>query len=438
MILEKRSDPGRPSRPDARDNRAALTERFKSVRARTEALAAPLCTEDQQLQSMPLTSPTKWHRAHTTWFFETFILRPAGHNAHDARFDTLFNSYYESIGERVARDMRGLLSRPTGEQIGDYRRAVDERVIEHIRSCNEPAIRQLESIMDVGIAHEEQHQELILTDILHAFFHNPLFPAYQSASGFDAVTSVRADASQRWHSFSGGLVEIGAGEDGFCFDNEHPRHQVFLKDYALSSRTVSVGDVKSFIAQRGYQTPALWLSQGYETARALDWQAPLYACNDSDGYRVFTLRGWHYPHDEEPASHLSYWEADAIARFLGARLPTEAEWEHGARTEACDVGNFADGSGAPLFPGGACESSDLDHLFGNVWEWTRSSHDPYPGYTPPAGALGEYNGKFMAQQMVLRGSSCLTPRNHMRASYRNFWHPDTRFQMSGVRLARDL
>lgn len=237
-----------------------------------------------------------------------------------------------------------------------------------------------------------------------------------------------------WHAFDGGLVECGAPPDGFAFDNERPRHRVFLEPYALASRPVTVGEVKAFIAAGGYHTASSWLSDGFGAARAQGWVAPLHATCDAEGYRVFTLRGWHTPRDDEPASHLSFWEADAIARFLGARLPTEAEWEHAAAPRRSDEGNFADG---PLVPRPAT-SGGLGQLFGDVWEWTRSSYEPYPGYRPPEGALGEYNGKFMAQQMVLRGGSCFTPRGHVRASYRNFWYPDTRFQMSGVRLARDI
>jgi len=409
------------------DPRASAIERYVRCRAATEALAAPLSDEDQQLQSTPLASPTKWHRAHTTWFFETFLLQPAGIEPYDARFGLLFNSYYDGIGPRVAREKRGSISRPSASEVRAYRGTVDERMVRLLADLEEPALAALSPLLELGLAHEEQHQELILTDILHAFSENPCFPVYRegpAAARGSAVPPV-------WHSYSGGVAEMGAPDSGFAFDNERPRHRVFLEDYQLASHVVSVGDMKDFIRAHGYETPSLWLSQGYDLARACGWRAPLHARCDAEGYRVFTLRGWHTPHDEQPACHLSFWEADAVARFLGARLPTEAEWEHAARNAEA-LGNFSDGGLVPLAP-----ASRTPQLFGDVWQWTRSSYDPYPGYRPAAGAVGEYNGKFMAQQMVLRGGSCLTPPGHLRTSYRNFWHPDTRFQMTGVRLARD-
>lgn len=406
-----------------------LAGRYLETRRATERLAAPLSDEDQVLQSMPLASPTKWHRAHTTWFFEEFVLGPAGIAPYDPRFAFSFNSYYDAVGARVARDRRGLLSRPSAREIGDYRRAVDERVLSLIEGAGE-GTSDLAPIIELGLRHEEQHQELILTDILHAFSGSPFMPVYREGG----VDVPGGGSPLEWHAFDGGLVECGAPPDGFAFDNERPRHRVFLEPYALASRPVTVGEVKAFIAAGGYHTASSWLSDGFGAARAQGWVAPLHATCDAEGYRVFTLRGWHTPRDDEPASHLSFWEADAIARFLGARLPTEAEWEHAAAPRRSDEGNFADG---PLVPRPAT-SGGLGQLFGDVWEWTRSSYEPYPGYRPPEGALGEYNGKFMAQQMVLRGGSCFTPRGHVRASYRNFWYPDTRFQMSGVRLARDI
>lgn len=408
---------------------AALVERFQRCRAATEALAAPLSEADQQLQSMPLASPTKWHRAHTTWFFETFLLQPAGLPVHDASFGLLFNSYYESAGPRLAREKRGLISRPSGREIGAYRRAVDERMLALIGALDEAGTTQLVPLLELGLAHEEQHQELILTDLLHAFAENPCSPVYRDGR----APRAGAAGPLHWLVQPGGLVEVGACHGGFAFDNERPRHRAYLDAYRIASRPVSVGEVKEFIRARGYEVPSLWLSQGFELARALGWCAPGYVRWDADGYRVFTLRGWQTPDDDAPACHLSFWEADAIARFLGGRLPTEAEWEHAARGDDTTAGNFADG---PLVPLAAARPEQRD-FFGGVWEWTRSSYDPYPGYRPPAGAVGEYNGKFMAQQMVLRGGSCLTPRGHLRASYRNFWPPDTRFQMTGVRIAQD-
>jgi ergothioneine biosynthesis protein EgtB len=420
---------------------SSLAARYSSTRQLTELLAAPLSDEDQVLQSMPSASPTKWHRAHTTWFFEQFVLLARGETPMDGRYPYVFNSYYDAVGERVARHRRGLLSRPTAREVTQYRRVIDERMLALIE--REGALSADERAMiELGLQHEEQHQELILTDILHAFSESPLGPVYRRPDvDLERASSDAAEVPLRWHAFAGGLVEIGAGAAGFAFDNERPRHRVYLAPFELASRLVTVGEVRAFIAARGYYTPALWLADGYTIARAGGWEAPLHTRCDADGYRTFTLRGWRAPADHEPASHLSFWEAEAIARFLGARLPTEAEWEHAASLARVDDGNFSDG---PLVPrpgppprGAAAPVATPGQLFGDAWEWTRSAYEPYPGYRPPAGAVGEYNGKFMAQQQVLRGGSCLTPRGHVRASYRNFWHPDTRFQVTGVRLARD-
>jgi ergothioneine biosynthesis protein EgtB len=405
----------------------SLIERFIVTRAATERLAACLSEEDQLLQSMPYASPTKWHRAHTTWFFETFILQPQGIAPYDSRFGYLFNSYYDAVGDRIARPKRGLLSRPSAAEVGDYRRAVDGRMLALLERGAAPP-----DLTELGLNHEEQHQELILTDILHAFSENPTGPVYRAGVVPAPAQSVSALS---WRGVEGGLVEVGAAAEGFAFDNERPRHRVYLRPYALASRPITVGEVKAFIAAGGYRAPSLWLSDGYALACAQGWRAPLYARPSATAYEAFSLRGWRVPLDDEPAAHLSFWEAEAIARFLGARLPTEAEWEHAATAAGpIVVGNFADGE---LIAQSAM-AAGLGQLFGDVWEWTRSSHEPYPGYRAAPGALGEYNGKFMAQQMVLRGGSCLTPRGHVRSTYRNFWPPETRFQMAGARLARDL
>lgn len=424
----------RPSGPRTDELRRALGERYRRVRAATEVLAAALSDEDQQIQSMPLASPTKWHRAHTTWFFEAFVLEPAGIAPWDPRFAFLFNSYYDAVGARLARPKRGLVSRPAAQEIGEYRRVVDDRLLGLVASLDDAALSRVALVVETGLAHEEQHQELLLTDILHAFSESPCAPVYRAGSAEPC-----AGPPLRWVTCAGGLQEIGTGPGTFAFDNERPRHRVFLEEYALASRPVSVGDVKAFIDAGGYDTPSLWLAEGHETARALGWRTPGYATYVDGVYHLFTLRGLRAPHDDEPASHLSFWEADALARFLGGRLPTEAEWESAAAGVPTDVGNFADGPLVPLPPSPAMTpaSEGIAQLFGDVWEWTRSSYEPYPGYRPPAGALGEYNGKFMAQQMVLRGGSCLTPRGHLRAGYRNYWPPETRFQMSGARVARD-
>jgi ergothioneine biosynthesis protein EgtB len=390
--------------------REALRLAFSGVRARTDALTAPLSPEDQQVQSMPACSPTKWHRAHTTWFFETFVLAPLGVAPFDPRFGFLFNSYYETVGDRVARPLRGLQTRPTAEEVGGYRRAIDVALERELKTCSDDLFAKLAPIVELGMHHEEQHQELILTDILHAFSLNPTHPVY-------GVDGPRASArpGEAWRRFEGGLVEIGAAESGFAFDNERPRHKVFLAPFELRSQPITVGEVKGFIEDAGYATPALWLSDGFAWVRAEGIRAPGYThieppFTGPGSFRVFTLEGFRTPANDEAASHLSFWEAEAIARWLGARLPTEAEWEW------------------------ACEPEPS--WFGDVWQWTRSSYEPYPGFRIAEGALGEYNGKFMAQQFVLRGGSRFTPPGHVRSTYRNFWPPETRFQLTGARIAR--
>ena len=405
----------------------SLFEAYRRVRAATERLAAGLSAEDQQVQSMPATSPTKWHRAHTTWFFETFILRRTGAAAFNDQFGFLYNSYYDGIGPQPVRSERGLVTRPSEAEVTRYRIAVDDAMETLLRTVSPSTLESLAPLVLLGLAHEEQHQELILTDILHAFGQNPMKPIYRARS----ARTTPGPRPRTFHAFDGGLVEIGA-EDGFAFDNERPRHRVFLVPFELASTPVSVGELKAFIEGGGYSTPSLWLSEGWAHVRANSLIAPAYTELDGGRLRVFGLGGWEEPLDHEPARFLDFWEAEALARFLGGRLPTEMEWEHAASALPADVGNFADG---PLTPT-ACDEPGLVQLFGDVWEWTRSDYAPYPGFETPEGAIGEYNGKFMAQQFVLRGGSCLTPRGHVRASYRNFWPPATRFQMSGLRLAR--
>lgn len=420
---------------------ADLARRFQTIRATTDALAAPLSAEDQLLQATPMASPTKWHRAHTTWFFEAFVLEPAGIAPVDPAYAFLFNSYYDAVGPRLARPLRTLLSRPTALEVTAYRHEVDARVLAAIGRGDVRA-----EIVELGLQHEQQHQELILTDILHAFALNPIAPVMRPLDEASIGAGSRADrgASGGWSQYAGGVVEIGSAGEGFAYDNEGPRHRVYLQPFALADRPISVGELRAFIAEGGYQTPSLWLVDGFARAQAEGWTQPLHTRGTGAALEVFTLHGWRCPGDDEPASHLSFWEADAIARFLGGRLPTEAEWEHAAQGVDPDRGNFADGAWLPQAAATATDGDRADaphapqQLFGDVWEWTRSSYEPYPGYRPAAGALGEYNGKFMAQQVVLRGGSCLSPRGHLRASYRNFWPPETRFQMAGARLARDL
>jgi ergothioneine biosynthesis protein EgtB len=412
-----------------------LVRLFRRTRERTERLAAPLSAEDQLLQSMPAASPTKWHRAHTTWFFETFLLEPEGISPVHPRYRMLFNSYYEGIGPRPVRAWRGLLSRPSFDEVAAYRRAVDDRLSELLLKADDLQLRKYEPLVLLGVAHEEQHQELILTDILHAFSRSPELPAYTTVR--NPLDAGRELPALHFVHFEGGQVTIGAGKtDRFFFDNEQPRHDRWVEPFSLANRLVTVGELKRFIADGGYRTPTLWLSDGWDFVRANNLEAPLYSRLDGGTYVLFGLTGERAVTDDQPAVHLSFYEADALATWMGARLPTEAEWETAACGEPLE-GNFLDNGPLHALP---CRRQDpgLHQLFGDAWEWTRSSYEPYPRYRPAAGAIGEYNGKFMVNQIVLRGGSCFTPEGHIRPSYRNFWPPDTRHQMTGVRLARDL
>ncbi len=402
--------------------------RYRRVRDASLALTAHLSAEDQLAQSMPDASPVKWHLAHTTWFFETFLLTPhlPGYKVFDPAFAYLFNSYYEALGPRQPRPQRGLLTRPSLERVLAYRAHVDAAMGRLLSSDH-----TLQELLDLGLAHEQQHQELILMDVLHLFAQSPLKPAFAPAP---ALPVARDPGPAAEIAFDGGLVEIGHRGPGFAFDNETPRHRVYLEPFRLADRLVTNAEWLAFMADGGYARPELWLSEGWARVQAEGWSAPLYWREGPGGWLAMTLQGLRALAPYAPVTHVSYYEADAYATWAGARLPTESEWEHaagGASTE----GNFVErGQFGPAAAGG---SAGLRQMFGDVWEWTRSPYGPYPGFQPAPGAIGEYNGKFMIGQMVLRGGCCATPEGHVRPTYRNFFYPHQRWMFSGVRLAWD-
>jgi ergothioneine biosynthesis protein EgtB len=416
-------------KPSLRDVRG---ERYAATRAATAALAAPLSAEDCAIQSMPDASPVKWHLAHTTWFFETFVLEPQpGYRPFDAAYRVLFNSYYSAIGDRHPRPERGMLSRPSLDEILGYRRHVDAALLELLASERLPA--EAEDLIELGLHHEQQHQELILTDLKHLLSRNPAKPAYQKQWPLTRITARKRD----WVPVAAGLYEIGHAAPGFSFDNETPRHRVWLDAFLIATHPVTNGDFVEFIEDGGYRRPELWLSAGWDLVVSRGWRSPLYWERRGEGWHAFTLHGEVPIDPHAPACHVSFYEADAFARWAKERLPTEAEWEVAVRGASL-AGNFLE-SGAlhPLALREAPADGTPAQIFGDVWEWTRSDYAPYPGFRPAAGAVGEYNGKFMSGQYVLRGGSCATPASHIRATYRNFFPPEARWQFSGLRLARD-
>jgi ergothioneine biosynthesis protein EgtB len=417
----------------------ALRSQFKAVRSTTNAIVANISAEDQMVQSCPEASPMKWHQAHTTWFFETFVLRPFFKDYQPFReeFRWLFNSYYNSLGEEIPeKSLRSVFSRPSLEEILGFRAHVDQEMDKFLASgVDEEAARRIV----LGLSHEQQHQELALTDIKHAFFSNPLHPPYLANPSSQVTETPVSKLS--WHRFAGGLIEIGdslqtADPLDFCFDNETPRHKVYLEPFQIANREVTCREYLGFISDEAYTRPEFWLSEGWENVKRENWRAPLYwkrDAGDETGWSVFTLSGWQGLSAllDTPVCHISFFEADAFARWKGCRLPTEAEWECVASQMPLQ-GNLLDTG--RLHPS-AARGGGTEQLFGDCWEWTASAYTGYPGYQPLPGALGEYNGKFMSGQMILRGGSCVTPASHIRATYRNFFPPATRWQFAGIRLA---
>jgi len=436
---------GAPVHTDRRSPSAqrSLNAQFSAVRARTEALAEPLSPEDQTVQSMPDASPTKWHRAHTSWFFETFLLEPElpGYRGCDPSYGYLFNSYYESVGSRHPRPERGVLSRPGAAEIGSYRCHVDSAMRHLLGQEIRPEVADL---VQLGLVHEEQHQELILMDIKHVLSRNPTDPAYRSRP----PAPLGAPGKAEWSEHAGGEWEIGADDSGFAFDNERPRHPVRLGPFALADRSVTCGEWLEFIDDGGYHRPELWLSDGWALANKEAWEAPMYwwkpegtaqgtpeGRRSDDPWHVFTLFGSRSVREAEPVCHVSLYEADAFARWAGARLPTEAEWEVAS---ACSSAEPVRSRSADHSSTVADEALHPSTASGSVWEWTSSAYTPYPGFHPAPGAVGEYNGKFMVNQYVLRGGCCATPPGHVRTTYRNFFPASARWMFGGLRLARDL
>jgi ergothioneine biosynthesis protein EgtB len=421
-----------------------LAGRYRCVRALTETLASPLSPEDQTVQSMPDVSPTKWHRAHVSWFFETFVLKHhfARYRAFHPVYEYLFNSYYEGIGDRYPRPRRGVVSRPGVGEVGAYRAHVDSAME---KMMEQPLTESVGDLVELGLHHEQQHQELLLMDIKHVLSCNPIQPAYSALRAVEPNSPPRAERIEH----DGGIVEVGHKAPTFAFDNESPRHSVYLEPFVIDARPVTCAEWMEFVDDAGYRRPELWLSDGWAAVNSQGWQAPLYWSWIDDRWWCFTLGGPRHVNPSEPVCHVSYYEADAFARWAGARLPSEAEWEVVAADSGTDPGPAeVDQAGSPASSGGQANLLDLEVLhprpvgsrssmFGDVWQWTSSSYGPYPGFQPAPGAVGEYNGKFMVNQYVLRGGCCVTPQGHVRGTYRNFFPPSARWAFSGLRLARD-
>jgi ergothioneine biosynthesis protein EgtB len=413
-----------------------LTARFREVREFTAHLCETLEPEDYVVQSMPDVSPTKWHLAHTSWFFETFVLKVWMPRYRTAipQYAYLFNSYYNAAGDMHRRDLRGLISRPTVEETYRYRESIDEAVLELIETAGEELLEEMEPVLILGLHHEQQHQELLVTDIKNVFAQNPLYPVYRER---DSTPERRSISPAQFVNFEESMAEIGHDGNGFSYDNEGPRHRAYVPAFSLASRPVTNGEYLAFIESGAYARPEFWLSLGWNTVNEQRWTAPLYWIKQDGAWWNFTLSGVRPIDESEPVTHVSYFEADAYANWEGSRLPTEFEWEK-VGTDLLIEGNFVGTGRFHPAPVKAETGRELSQVFGDVWEWTRSAYLPYPGYRAVAGALGEYNGKFMCNQMVLRGGSCATSRDHIRPTYRNFFQPEKRWQFTGIRLARDL
>lgn len=414
---------------------SGLAERYRAVRGASAWLCEPLAIEDYVAQSMADASPIKWHLAHTTWFFETLVLKPhkQDYRPMNPAFEYLFNSYYNTIGPQYSRPHRGLVTRPTVADVREYRAHVDAEMEELFRRAQDGQAELPGEIVTIGMHHEQQHQELIVTDLKHLFSHNPLHPVYRDVAW--PTSTVVSPLS--WFDGPGGLVDIGHEGEGFAYDNETPRHRQYLRPYQLASRLVTCGEFMAFMADGGYRRPELWLSDGWATKNEREWKAPLYWVERDGRWFAFTLGGHRAVSEAVPVCHVSYYEADAYARWAGARLATEAEWEAVAAPAAIE-GNFVEDAFFHPVPLRDEAGEWPAQLYGDAWEWTQSAYSSYPGYLQPEGAVGEYNAKFMCNQLVLRGGSCATPRSHIRSTYRNFFPPDARWQFSGIRLARDV
>ena len=417
------------------DDRNLLLERYKAVRNFFHTLCEPLKTEDYVIQSMPDVSPTRWHLAHTSWFFEAFVLQNAvkHYKSLHPQYNFLFNSYYVQIGDRFTRANRGLLSRPTVEEIYDYRKYVDKNVIHFIENCSESELKEYGPIIEIGINHEQQHQELMLTDIKHVFSMNPLYPVY--IDRYSPLVDYVPELA--FKNFDEGIYETGHPENDFGYDNEFPRHKEYLKSFSIANRLITNREYIDFIESGGYEKTELWLSDGFAAAQKENWRAPMYWKKKDGEWWNFKLTGFHKVDPHEPVCHVSYYEADAYARWAGYRLPSEAEWETAAGNLPV-TGNLVENGNFHPVAESEKHKEPLTQMYGDVWEWTMSPYMPYPGYKTLPGALGEYNGKFMSNQMVLRGGSCATSITHIRKYYRNFFYPQSRWQFMGIRLAKNI